>query len=276
MNLGECLGELHDVLMSMYSEREVSALIKTLRLDWAIINKLSLTDEVSLDLKKEIDGVLSQLKAQKPIQYITEVSHFYKHKFFVNSSVLIPRPETEELVYETIQRLQTTHRNVLEIGSGSGCIPICLKLERSFLNITSIDVSKQALAVAQQNAKVLNAEIEFLKLDFLDKDQWSKLETYDLVVSNPPYIPKSEKSEMDVSTINYEPALALFTEEDPLIFYKKILEFSNTRLNHQGIVCLELNEFRSADVKSLFEPSYHCELINDLQGKPRMMFCKKK
>ena len=208
----------------------------------------------------------------EPIQYITGKAWFYQYIFNVNQHVLIPRPETEELVQNIIQDNQLNCPSIIDIGTGSGCIPISLKKNME-AEITAIDISYEALSVATKNAKELSASIHFKQLNFLDESNWDELSCYDIIVSNPPYIRKKEKESMYNNVLNHEPHLALFVEDNnPLIFYEKIARFGNTHLKNQGTIWVEINEALPNETKYVFEKEHYTTLIyNDLQGKSRIL-----
>lgn len=218
---------------------------------------------------------LNQLEQLIPPQYIVGHNWFYGRKFLVNNSVLIPRPETEELVYAVINKLKYIKPlNVLEIGSGSGCIPITLKAEMPHAEILSIDVNDDALTVAKRNAELNHVDVKFKQIDFLKDDQllseWGK---YDCIVSNPPYIDSSERLTMGESTLLHEPDIALFTEGEPLEFYRKIVLNCFLAKDFNGIVLCEINEFRGKETVEIFQSCFkNVELISDLQGKDRILF----
>lgn len=219
------------------------------------------------DLKRLIDG--------EPVQYVVGKAFFYDSFFKVNNSVLIPRPETELLVHECISICKNLGKGrILEIGSGSGCIALSIAKELKNVHITSIDISSKALLIANKNKEILDIEnVEFKKIDFLNKLLWDGLGKFDLIVSNPPYIKSSEKELMGESTLQYEPHLALFPKHDDyLIFYKYIFEFAKTHLNKNGTVACELNEFSVNDlIQEISLDNSTWEIINDFQEKPRVL-----
>ncbi|GLR18289.1 peptide chain release factor N(5)-glutamine methyltransferase [Portibacter lacus] len=220
------------------------------------------------------ESALKKLEQGMPIQYVTGISDFYNLRLMVNEKVLIPRPETEELVYEILNAKVAVGASVLDIGTGSGCIPVALKSKRVDFKMTAIDLSEGALKVAKRNAEKYELGIDFKCLDFLDRAAWQVLEKYDLIVSNPPYIPVSEKDRMSASTLAYEPEMALFPEsDDEFIFYRQIAEFGKTHMNESGSIFLECNEFNAAGVKEIFEHSGYSQvnLLKDMQGKDRML-----
>ena len=246
-----------------------------------IIHKtVALTNEQLLS----IEIFTQQLLLHTPLQYVLNEAWFAGMKFFVNENVLIPRPETEELVewiYTDVQQNSNAASNklkVLEIGAGSGCIPIALykKMKESF--ITSLDVSEAALDVARKNALTNDAEINFIQFDFLEEAQWKTLPVFDLIVSNPPYIKTSESSMMHQNVLDFEPHLALFVpDNDALLFYRKIALFGKDHLQKNGSVYVEINEALGNDTADLFiSNNYTVELKKDLQGKDRMLKAIKK
>jgi release factor glutamine methyltransferase len=224
--------------------------------------------EVSLNI------ALNKLLTHEPIQYITNEAWFYNLKFYVNNNVLIPRPETEELVQEVINFLKTNNgKSVLDIGTGSGCIPISIKKNIPNANVMAIDVSEAALAVAKGNAITNNVEIDFKEINFLDGNNYAAFESFDVIISNPPYIPEDEKHILDKNVTAHEPHLALFVpQNDPLIFYKRILSFAENHLNINGKIFLETHENLAKETAAIFiEKNYFVEIKKDMQGKERML-----
>ncbi|MDE3185427.1 MAG: peptide chain release factor N(5)-glutamine methyltransferase [Bacteroidota bacterium] len=220
----------------------------------------------------QLQNYLKELLQHKPVQYVLQEAWFYKMKFFVNGNVLIPRPETEELV-EWIINDASKPTNIIDIGTGSGCIGIALKKELPRANVTAIDRSEKALEVAKINSIELNAEINFLQINFLKEEEWKSLQKYDLIVSNPPYIPIKEKEKLAKNVTEYEPGLALFVENnDPYIFYKKIAEFSKTHLKSNGKIYVEVHEDFAKEVKTIFvNAGFEVEIKKDIYGKERMI-----
>ncbi len=225
--------------------------------------------------REEIGAIINRLQNHEPIQYVTGKAPFFGYFFNVDSSVLIPRPETEELVdlvKNHINSISNKKIKILDIGTGSGCIPITLSLLFPKIEITAIDVSQKALDCASSNKEKLNANVKFQKIDFLDPSQWENLNQYDIIISNPPYIPMSEKKIMNSNVLKYEPHIALFVEEEsPLIFYKSIYSFAQNHLIKKGIVFLECNEYSAEKVESVFAPEYEVRIIKDMQKKDRMI-----
>jgi release factor glutamine methyltransferase len=233
--------------------------------------------EVSIK-EEEFKPFIERINRHEPIQYILNEEYFYGRKFFVDSSVLIPRPETEELVGE-ILTLFKDRRDILifDIGTGSGCIAITLAEEIPTATVWATDISETALAVANRNADLLNAKVNFLKHDILSEDLHH--DRLDLIVSNPPYISENEKNQMQHNVLNYEPHAALFAPgPDPLIFYKRIATNAQLKLKNEGIVAVEINEHFAPEIASIFGESglKEIQVRKDITGKSRFIIALKK
>ncbi len=221
-----------------------------------------------------LNNALKKLLHHMPVQYVLGEAWFYKMKLKVSPSVLIPRPETEELVLEITNHLsEHTAANALDIGTGSGCIAIALKKNVPQITITAIDKSSEALQIAFENASIQETPITFLSLDFLEENSWKGLSKFDIIVSNPPYIPFNEKQLMDKNVTAHEPHIALFVPtESPLIFYEKIALFGKTHLNKRGKIFMETHEAFAGEVSLLFEKNnYKSNIKKDMYGKQRMV-----
>lgn len=222
-----------------------------------------------------VQNTLQELLQHKPIQYILGEAWFYRMKIKVNEHVLIPRPETEELVEQLIKdrKSKLTDPAILDIGTGSGCIPIAIKKNLPAAKLTAIDVSKDALALAKENAALHNAHIRFTELDFLDETNWQSLNMFDIIISNPPYIPINEKEKLDKNVTAFEPHLALFVpDKSPLIFYEKIAAFGRDHLLPNGKIYLETHEDYAGETAALFHNIYQTVMIKkDMYGKERMI-----
>lgn len=229
--------------------------------------------EIPYDQTEEIKRDAELLAQGVPVQYITGIQWFGGNIFKVNPSVLIPRPETEELV-EIIAdqlRLMNMPLTLLDIGTGSGCISVTLKLKFPALNVVATDVSAAAMEVATYNAQKLNAEIKLVEDDILNP-KFVPLQKFDLIVSNPPYIPYSESKQMDHHVVSFEPHLALFApEHQPLIFYSAILNYSRSHLKPGGFVYCEIHQNFSNELVKLPEMNFFTEvqILSDLSGNAR-------
>lgn len=223
-------------------------------------------------IEQQLDHALEKLLTHMPVQHITGEAWFYNLKFHVNEHVLIPRPETEELVHEAIDFLKRSPgKKMLDIGTGSGCIPVTIKTNVPNADVSSVDISKEALDLAKQNAGANNALISLINADFLNEANWESFEKYDLIISNPPYIPDNEVLDKNVTL--FEPHLALFVpQNDPLLFYKKILAFAETHLNENGTIMLETHELFAKETAALFtEKKYAAVVKKDMQEKERFV-----
>ncbi len=223
--------------------------------------------------ESEIGRLLQRINSQEPIQYILEETHFYGRDFFVSPSVLIPRPETEQLIQLVIKEFSDKEDvSLLDVGTGSGCIAITLAKELPKAQVFALDISTDALAVAKRNANQLGATVLFDQLDALrDKLPHTKLSA---IVSNPPYVRLSEKERMHVNVLAHEPHLALFVpDNDALIFYKAIAEQAKHVLKKEGKIFVEINEQLGVGVSQVFQATgfANTEIIKDLFGKDRIV-----
>jgi release factor glutamine methyltransferase len=222
-----------------------------------------------------LNKAFTELLHHKPVQYVLGEALFYHLKFKVNEHVLIPRPETEELVELIIsdRKSQITDPAILDIGTGSGCISVTLKKNLPASKISGLDISKDALALARENAALYNTAINFMQMDFLDESKWEMLPVFDIIVSNPPYIPENEKLKLAKNVVDHEPHGALFVPaNEPLLFYKKIAAFGKTHLGGNGKIYLETHEDLAKEVLSLFASDYPASGIKrDMYGKERMV-----
>ena len=216
-----------------------------------------------------------RLMQHEPVQYLLNEAWFGGLKFYVDKRVLIPRPETEELVEWIINDNKAPSHNlkILDIGTGSGCIPISLKLKIPTAEIWACDISPGALEVAKRNATAHEMDINFVQLDFLDTNSLQQLHSFDVIVSNPPYLPETDKKQMQPNVLQYEPSTALFVpDNDPLIFYKAIAGFGKTHLTKSGIIYTEIHEDLGESTMAIFQSAgYTTELKKDMQQKDRML-----
>ena len=245
-------------------------------------------------LIEDFETIKKRLLAGEPVQYVVGFAWFYGLKFKVNPNVLIPRPETEELVEWILETLSSnqatgdrrqameltqnsklkTQNSVLDIGTGSGCIPITLKHKNEDLVVSAVDISEGALITASRNAYRMNVDIEFKRVDILNETDWLQLTDYQIIVSNPPYIPTKEKALMENNVLDFEPHLALFVDnDDALIFYEKIADFALLHLTTEGSLFFECNEFNAHEVVSMLKNKgfSDVELRKDMSGKDRMI-----
>ena len=227
----------------------------------------------------ELGDVAEQLSAGRPVQYIIGKTEFCGEEFTVREGVLIPRPETEELVMwarEVSKELPSPR--ILDLCTGSGCIAIALKKLIPAATVTAIDLSAEALAIAQENATKLGADVRFLADDVLQGVPQLGNEIFDIIVSNPPYIPISEREAMHINVTNFEPAMALFVEDsDPLIFYREIARIAKSRLSDRGALLFEIHELLADEtLQMLQKEGFEAELRHDFLNKPRMICCHKR
>ena len=293
MKLGEAEIWLRQELKSIYDEREASNIADL------VLENLSGLSRVDRLTKKEERLVVQQLHHlteihhrllhHEPIQYALGEAHFYGLKLFVDKHVLIPRPETEELVDWIINDVrasgknvfekkefeadETTQLKILDVGTGSGCIALALKKTMPKAEVWGCDISDNALNIARRNGSETDIRVDFIALDFLDEAQNKQLPTVDIIVSNPPYIPLKNKVDMHPNVVDYEPHTALFVpNEESLIFYSALAEFGKHRLYENGKIYAEIHEDLGKEAIDLFEKEgYTVELRKDIQGKDRMI-----
>jgi release factor glutamine methyltransferase len=270
------VNNIHDRLQGVYTSSEISYLTRL------IVEKvfgvsyynfcLDKNSNLSIPLNAKLEEILVRLEKGEPIQYVLEEAYFYGNTFRVNKNVLIPRPETEELVEWIILDNVDNAVNVLDIGTGSGCIAISLALNMQSSDVHAWDVSKDALDVAKYNADCLKADVEFKLQDVFD--EYPKTTRFDVVVSNPPYVCEKEKVEMDDNVLQYEPREALFvSDEQPLIFYERIADIGLELLNDSGILYFEINRFMGNRIEKMLRSKGYGDVIirNDISGNPRMI-----
>lgn len=230
--------------------------------------------------QKKLESYLNELLEHRPVQYVLGECYFMDMKLFVNESVLVPRPETEELVDWIIKYCQSQGirtPQILDIGTGSGCIALGLKKHIPGSKVTAIDISSEALGIAAQNAKDLKLEIDLQQLNILKEEGYNKLSEFDIIVSNPPYITLPEKEGMLPNVLGYEPHQALFvTNNDPQQFYKAIEAFATQKLNTNGVVFMELHRDFAKETQSYYDnKNWKTTLRKDMQENDRMLLASK-
>jgi len=286
MTMQEAQRQLADQLKTIYDAREAATIA-----DWVIEHVTGLkkidrlvhkTAELPGEQLQQLHEYTSALLTHKPVQYVLHEAWFDGMKLFVNEHVLIPRPETEELVNWIVKDLQATTPDftgtILDIGTGSGCIPIALKKRLPSAKVIACDVSEDALAVAKQNATAQYTPIEFIAVDFLNELSRRQLPSCHILVSNPPYIPAKDIATMHQNVVAYEPHLALFVEdENPFLFYEAIATFAQTHVLPGGMVYVEIHEELANGVMEVFSANglAEVEIRKDLSGKDRMVRARK-
>ena len=271
-------------LEKIYSSDEANALIMILLEHYFNIDRVKIAMEPELRLSESelltLHFAVKELLKNKPVQYIIGETEFCGMRFFVDENVLIPRPETEEMVKNIATCrdkacLIPTGCNVLDIGTGSGCIAISLAKLLKDSVVTAVDISEKALEVAKKNATANGVDVRFISDDILNPKNPELIDNqFDIIVSNPPYVCESEKSEMRANVLDYEPSIALFvSDNDPLIFYRKILEFAQRTLNPDGEVWFEINEKLGKEMKNLcIEMGFkNVEIIKDFRERDRIL-----
>ncbi|MDR6193523.1 peptide chain release factor N(5)-glutamine methyltransferase [Siphonobacter sp. SORGH_AS_0500] len=225
----------------------------------------------------DIEGIIERLKNQEPVQYVLGEGHFYGRTFTVAPGVLIPRPETEELVHWALQELKTRKTpQLLDIGTGSGCIALTLAAERPDAQVTAFDISEEALTIARENAQRLAVTVAFQQGNALDPEELPA-SLFDAILSNPPYVKASESQEMSAHVLEHEPHLALFVEDnDPLIFYRAIAQYAFSHLTSKGFCAVEINQALGLETVEEFKKAgfSNVELRQDLSGRDRMVMAR--
>lgn len=267
-------------LQSEYDLTEAEAILNWVFEDMLLIKKhqIPMLDRELTEVETQrFNLVLSRLLNHEPLQYILGYAPFLNFRLKVNPSVLIPRPETEELALQALDFLKTLnhpHPEVLDVGTGSGCLAIAVKKNISGASVTAVDVSEDALRTAIDNALYLRADISFMQLDFLADKSALSTSCYHLIVSNPPYVRASEADQMHANVLRYEPRTALFVPDtDALVFYRELAQFGKTHLHPDGVIMAELNQFLAHDTMEVFIQNGYgrCELVKDTNGHNRMI-----
>ncbi|MCB0548466.1 MAG: peptide chain release factor N(5)-glutamine methyltransferase [Phaeodactylibacter sp.] len=277
MTINQAYQQLVRRLERLYGEGEAKSIARIVFEDAFGVRNFLRQDALSPKQSAQLGMITSRLLAHEPVQYILGAADFYGLKFRVDQRVLIPRPETEELVHWMLETLEQGHLKVLDIGTGSGCIPVTLKKHRPGWDVWAVDISLKALELAEENARTNGVEVQFQPLDILKESQWAELGRFDAIVSNPPYIPRRESALMPENVRHYEPHLALFVDnEAPLVFYRAISRFAKQHLSPGGFLFFEANEFNAGEVAKVVEKQGFkgVEVKQDLNGKERMVRCQ--
>lgn len=239
-------------------------------------NDLLLNKSIDIETKVDLKDIIQRINAAEPIQYIIGEAFFYGLKFQVDTSVLIPRPETEELVELVLKHaVKTDSPQILDIGTGSGCIAVSLAKKKPKASVSAWDISSSALAIAQKNAILNQVKVDFKIINILENVH---KQPFDIIVSNPPYIAKSESDEMRKNVLAFEPHLALFVEDqNPLVFYEAIAQFSIENLTRNGSCFVEINEAFGKETAAVFEEKgfVSVKIHQDIYRKNRFISAEK-
>ena len=269
-------------LLPFYDEIEAESFFYLILENQRQLRRIDLALDIDLQFSAEEiliwNVILEKLQLEIPIQYILGTTHFYGLEFNVNENVLIPRPETEELVEwiisSAVNMLKFTNLKILDIGTGSGCIAISLAKNISDAQVFAIDISEKALATAKENADLNEVAVAFIQKNILETNDLEQ--QFDIIVSNPPYVRNLEKAEIKSNVLANEPHLALFVEDnDALIFYRKIAELATKNLSVEGKLFFEINQYLGKETVELLEKMHfkNIELRKDIYGNDRMISC---
>ncbi len=268
-------------LSGIYPETEIKAFVRIILENVCGLNYtdqvLKIDEVIDSESSKKIAEVVERLKKFEPVQYIFGETEFYGLKLKVTPAVLIPRPETEELVHWIAETISGDNLAVIDIGTGSGCLALSLKKQFPQADVSGVDISEESLEVARQNALLSNLDVTFFNADIL---RWKEYDwkSYSLIVSNPPYVRESEKKLMEPNVLEYEPGTALFVpDENPLLYYVALARFAKTHLTENGRLFLEINEMFGIETEELLrkEGFKEIEIKEDMNGKVRMVRCRK-
>lgn len=274
--------KMFDTLSTVYDRQEIDSIKYLVLSDISNLSKAQLRafqdNELSDDVVEKLQNIIIRLQTGEPVQYILGHTEFYGLRFKVNSSVLIPRPETEELVEWVLSEVRSQESEVgsiLDVGTGSGCIPITLKKHLPQNQVSGLDISPTALQAAKQNAELNEVDVEFIEADILKASNHSQLTAhYSLITSNPPYVTEHEKHDMHQNVLNHEPHNALFVPDtDPLLFYRAIADFALQHLLPNGLLFFEINENLGKETVELLANKgfNNIALRQDMRGKDRMI-----
>lgn len=270
---------IENQLCDFYPKTEAQGLVRILLeyvCGWSYTEQvLKRYELLSKENSQKINNIIKRLKAYEPLQYILGETEFYGLKLKVTPDVLIPRPETEELVQWVIQNKTTNNAVILDVGTGSGCIALSLKSQLQDATVYAVDVSEKALEVARKNAVGNHLEVHFLQADILNWQNYN-WQNYDLIVSNPPYVRELERQAMAANVLNFEPQNALFVpDNDPLVFYRAIAAFAQKQLRENGMLFFEVNENLATETAEAVQSCgfQNIQIKRDLSGRQRMLSC---
>lgn len=275
------IASIRKELAGIYAKGEIESLIFLIfeklkgysRTQFLLANE----EKFSNDDRNEIGKIIARLKNHEPIQYILGITEFYGLPFYSVPGVLIPRPETEELVQWIIQENKHLKSSILDIGTGTGCIAISLQKNIPQSTVFACDISSVCIETAQRNSKLNASKVSVFEYDILNNTPEISIPKLDFIVSNPPYIRETEKSLMEKNVLDYEPELALFVaDENPLIFYERIADFSRIHLKNRGRLYFEINEAFGTECCDMLQEKGFSEIVlkKDIHGKDRMIGCQ--
>lgn len=276
--VNDAIRHLRGDLTPIYGRGETEAIIRLIfqhLKDWSPVDMIINENKPLSDyMQGKLADIEKRLLVQEPIQYITGIAYFYGMDFHVEPGVLIPRPETEELVDLIVSRNKRRDLDVLDIGTGSGCIAIALSRNLPFSNVTALDVSQKAIEVTDINAKELHARIKTVQADIF---KWTpEPDSYDIIVSNPPYVGESERTGMAANVLRYEPKEAIFVpDNDPLLFYRRIADVAKAGLKADGTLYFEINPLHATALHDMLADMgfVDIEIVIDSCGKRRFISC---
>lgn len=285
MTIQEASQYLIHQLQSVYDASEASNIavwvLESITNFNRLAQKIHSSEVLDVNQAQKMESYIRELLNHRPVQYVLGECYFMDMKLFVDENVLVPRPETEELVDWVIKYCQSQGIgaiSILDVGTGSGCIALALKKHLPKSKVTAIDISAGALDIAQRNATDLGLEINFMQSNILNEKEWGNLSAFDIIVSNPPYITLPEQESILPNVLRYEPHQALFvTDEDPQQFYKAIEAFSRQKLQEGGSIFMELHRDFAKDTQTYYEhKGWQTMLRKDMQENDRMLMAQKK
>jgi len=275
--IGDAVSYITGLISDLYAHREALAISKTVLSHITGLSNPSVlasaNSPLSIPDRDKINKICLELKQSRPIQYIIGATEFYGVNLKINENVLIPRTETEEMVDLIIKENSQKNLRIIDIGTGSGCIAISLALHMDNPQVTGMDISEKALKIASENARNNDCNIKFFFADITDPDMETG-ESYDIIVSNPPYVRHSEKAMMHRNVTGYEPEQALYVgDDDPLLFYRHIIDYSTDTLSQGGRLYLEVNEVFGTEVRELLERAGYTStrIVRDINEKDRIV-----